>query len=170
MHPGWADTAGVRNWMPVFRALTRPVIRTPEQGADTIVWLGGAPEAVETTGLFWHDRRPRPVTYLIGAEPMMTWPGGNCGTTSPRWPGGRRPGPRKDRPGGHGDGRPGPRSAAAPRPVCQLAGPGAGPASASRLISARVPAMPRSMSPEPARSVCRNTVTEAVAPSPVISR
>jgi dehydrogenase/reductase SDR family member 12 len=67
MHPGWADTAGVRNWMPVFRALTRPIIRTPEQGADTIVWLGGAPEAVETTGLFWHDRRPRPVTYLIGA-------------------------------------------------------------------------------------------------------
>ena len=56
MHPGWADTAGVRNWMPLFRALTRPVIRTPEQGADTIVWLGGAREAVETTGLFWHDR------------------------------------------------------------------------------------------------------------------
>ena len=67
MHPGWADTAGVRNWMPLFRALTRPVIRTPEQGADTIVWLGGARQAVETTGLFWHDRRPRPVTYLIGA-------------------------------------------------------------------------------------------------------
>src|SRR6201990_370177 len=67
MHPGWADTAGVRNWMPVFRTLTRPIIRTPEQGADTIVWLGGAPEAVEKTGLFWHDRRPRPVTYLIGA-------------------------------------------------------------------------------------------------------
>lgn len=42
MHPGWAGTAGVRNWMPVFRALTRPIIRTPEQGADTIVWLGGA--------------------------------------------------------------------------------------------------------------------------------
>ena len=59
MHPGWADTAGVRNWMPLFRALTRPVIRTPEQGADTIVWLGGAREAVETTGQFWHDRRPR---------------------------------------------------------------------------------------------------------------
>ena len=67
MHPGWADTAGVRNWMPLFRALTRPVIRTPEQGANPIVWLGGAREAVDTTGLFWHDRRPRPVTYLIGA-------------------------------------------------------------------------------------------------------
>jgi hypothetical protein len=48
--------------MPVFRALTRPIVRTPEQGADTIVWLGGAPEAVETSGLFWHDRQARPVT------------------------------------------------------------------------------------------------------------
>jgi hypothetical protein len=37
------------------------------RAADTIVWLGGAPEAIQTTGLFWHDRRPRPATYLIGA-------------------------------------------------------------------------------------------------------
>ena len=44
MHPGWVDTEGVRDWMPVFRAITRPIIRTPEQGADTIVWLGAAPE------------------------------------------------------------------------------------------------------------------------------
>jgi NAD(P)-dependent dehydrogenase (short-subunit alcohol dehydrogenase family) len=69
MHPGWADTKGVRNWMPVFRALTRFVIRSPEQGADTIVWLGGAPEAIATTGLFWADRRPRPMTYTVGAGP-----------------------------------------------------------------------------------------------------
>jgi len=31
MHPGWADTAGVRNWMPVFRALTHP--RHPDSRA-----------------------------------------------------------------------------------------------------------------------------------------
>ena len=68
MHPGWADTAGVRRWMPVFRALTRPIIRNPEQGADTIVWLGCAPEAIRTTGLFWHDRRPRPTIYRVGAH------------------------------------------------------------------------------------------------------
>ncbi len=67
MHPGWADTKGVRNWMPAFRALTRPIIRTPEQGADTIVWLGGAPEPAQSTGGFWHDRRTRPTHYLIGA-------------------------------------------------------------------------------------------------------
>lgn len=67
MHPGWADTKGVRDWLPVFRALTRPIIRTPEQGADTIVWLGAAPEPLESTGRFWHDRVTRPTHYLAGA-------------------------------------------------------------------------------------------------------
>jgi dehydrogenase/reductase SDR family member 12 len=67
MHPGWADTKGVRTWMPVFRALTRPIVRSPEQGADTIVWLGSAPEGEQGTGGFWHDRRLRPTTYRVGA-------------------------------------------------------------------------------------------------------
>jgi dehydrogenase/reductase SDR family protein 12 len=67
MHPGWADTQGVQNAMPLFRALTRPIIRTPTDGADTIVWLGAAPEPLRSTGRFWHDRRTRPTHYLIGA-------------------------------------------------------------------------------------------------------
>jgi dehydrogenase/reductase SDR family member 12 len=67
MHPGWVDTKGVREWLPVFRALTGSIIRTPEEGADTIVWLGGAPEALRTTGRFWHDRRSRPTHYLLAA-------------------------------------------------------------------------------------------------------
>jgi NAD(P)-dependent dehydrogenase (short-subunit alcohol dehydrogenase family) len=69
MHPGWVDTEGVRRWMPVFRKVTGPIIRTPEQGADTIVWLGAAPEPAERSGLFWHDRRPRPTHYRLGASP-----------------------------------------------------------------------------------------------------
>ncbi|MDQ4117448.1 MAG: SDR family NAD(P)-dependent oxidoreductase [Actinomycetota bacterium] len=69
MHPGWADTKGVRNWLPVFRVLTRSIIRTPEQGADTAVWLGGAPRPATCTGLLWHDRMPRPLTYRAGAGP-----------------------------------------------------------------------------------------------------
>jgi dehydrogenase/reductase SDR family protein 12 len=67
MHPGWADTEGIRRWMPAFRAVTRPVIRSAAQGADTIVWLGAAPAALESSGGFWHDRRPRPTHYAIGA-------------------------------------------------------------------------------------------------------
>jgi dehydrogenase/reductase SDR family protein 12 len=66
MHPGWADTEGVQSYMPRFRSLTRPILRSAEQGADTIVWVGSAPEALESSGRFWHDRRTRPTHYLFG--------------------------------------------------------------------------------------------------------
>lgn len=64
-HPGWADTPGVRTSLPRFHRLTAPLLRSVEAGADTVVWLGaddGAP--MESTGLFWHDRRPRSVHRL----------------------------------------------------------------------------------------------------------
>jgi len=60
MHPGWVDTPGVDSGIPLFGKVMGPLLRTPEQGADTIVWLSAAEEPAETTGLFWHDRRPRP--------------------------------------------------------------------------------------------------------------
>ncbi len=69
MHPGWVDTEGVRRWMPRFRALTRPILRTSAEGADTIVWLGGADEPLTTTGRLWQDRRARPVNYRLGPGP-----------------------------------------------------------------------------------------------------
>ncbi len=67
MHPGWADTGGLQASLPGFSKLTKPIIRTAAEGADTIVWLGGAPEPLESTGRFWHDRRQRPTHYRIGA-------------------------------------------------------------------------------------------------------
>ncbi len=39
MHPGWADTPGIRDSLPGFSKVMGPVLRTPEQGADTAVWL-----------------------------------------------------------------------------------------------------------------------------------
>ena len=60
MHPGWADTPGVEASLPRFHRFTKPLLRSPEAGADTIVWLCAAEEAGSSTGLFWHDRRPRP--------------------------------------------------------------------------------------------------------------
>lgn len=59
MHPGWADTPGVTESLPGFAKVTGPFLRTPEEGADTIVWLAAAPEGTDTTGRFWLDRRPR---------------------------------------------------------------------------------------------------------------
>jgi NAD(P)-dependent dehydrogenase (short-subunit alcohol dehydrogenase family)/carbon monoxide dehydrogenase subunit G len=58
MHPGWADTPGVRDSLPGFHRLTRSLLRSPEQGADTIVWLAAAPEAGLLSGKFWLDREP----------------------------------------------------------------------------------------------------------------
>jgi len=66
MHPGWADTPGVQASLPRFHQVTGPLLRTPEQGADTIVWLASAPGGSVTagaSGVFWSDRRPRPLAY-----------------------------------------------------------------------------------------------------------
>lgn len=68
MHPGWVDTPGVVTWLPRFRALTRPLLRTPAQGADTSVWLAAAEQSHAETGKFWHDRAPRPYSYLRGVS------------------------------------------------------------------------------------------------------
>ncbi|MEM7360344.1 MAG: SDR family NAD(P)-dependent oxidoreductase [Pseudomonadota bacterium] len=58
MHPGWAFTPGVETGLPGFTKLTRRVLRTAEQGADTIIWLACATEVAQTSGLFWLDRVP----------------------------------------------------------------------------------------------------------------
>lgn len=63
MHPGWAATPGVASSLPVFQRLTAPILRTPAEGADTIVWLA-ATEPTPESGHFWQDRRTRPEHYL----------------------------------------------------------------------------------------------------------
>lgn len=67
MHPGWVDTPGLQSGLPRFRALWRPVLRTPAEGADTVVWLAAGGPAAEAsargvpaaTSGFFHDRRSR---------------------------------------------------------------------------------------------------------------
>lgn len=61
-HPGWADTPGVAESLPLFRTVTRPILRDAETGADTTVWLAAVTPA-PTSGGLWHDRRQRP-THL----------------------------------------------------------------------------------------------------------
>lgn len=78
MHPGWADTPGVSESLPLFHKVTKPLLRTPAEGAETIVWLAASEEAGRSTGQFWHDRRPRPTHRLRGtreteAERRMLW-------------------------------------------------------------------------------------------------
>ncbi|MGB7859392.1 MAG: SDR family NAD(P)-dependent oxidoreductase [Acidimicrobiia bacterium] len=63
-HPGWAKTAGVATSLPTFNKLMKPFLRTPDQGADTIVWLASAEEPSRSTGCLWFDRREVP-THLM---------------------------------------------------------------------------------------------------------
>lgn len=63
MHPGWADTAAVRTSLPRFHSLTRGILRTPEQGADTVVWLAGS-RGKPRSGAFHFDRAERSA-YLV---------------------------------------------------------------------------------------------------------
>ena len=64
LHPGWADTPGLKTALPAFRGITRPLLRTPAEGADTLEWLAGADLSDEPGGGFWHDRHRRPIHRL----------------------------------------------------------------------------------------------------------
>jgi NAD(P)-dependent dehydrogenase (short-subunit alcohol dehydrogenase family)/carbon monoxide dehydrogenase subunit G len=57
MHPGWADTPGVKNALPEFRKITRSILRSSEEGADTIVWLAVASEVGKVSGKLFLDRQ-----------------------------------------------------------------------------------------------------------------
>jgi dehydrogenase/reductase SDR family member 12 len=68
-HPGWAGTPGLAESLPGFSRLLRPLLRDAESGADTTVWLLAAPEGHAETGLFWHDRAPRPTAHMGRRHP-----------------------------------------------------------------------------------------------------
>jgi len=68
MHPGWADTPGIKSSLPAFQRVMRPLLRTPEQGADTIVWLAAAEEPARLTGRFWCDRHVRSTHRLARTQ------------------------------------------------------------------------------------------------------
>ena len=59
MHPGWVDTPGLEKALPAFHQQLSPWLRTPSQGADTIVWLAASPDAARASGRFWLDRKIR---------------------------------------------------------------------------------------------------------------
>ncbi len=68
MHPGWAATPGVTEALPAFDKFLGPLLRSPDEGADTIVWLCGVPSDRIGTDGFWLDRRRRPEAYRPGTR------------------------------------------------------------------------------------------------------
>ena len=60
MHPGAVATnfaSTGTTMMQTFFRLFKPLLRTPERGADTIVWLASSPEVEGLTGKFFMDRK-----------------------------------------------------------------------------------------------------------------
>jgi dehydrogenase/reductase SDR family protein 12 len=77
-HPGWVDTPGLRSSLPGFTRLMGPLLRSPQEGVDTIVWLASRAAGARDGGEFWHDRRPRstvrlPWTATPNGAPDRLW-------------------------------------------------------------------------------------------------
>jgi NAD(P)-dependent dehydrogenase (short-subunit alcohol dehydrogenase family) len=78
MHPGWAETPSVQHSLPRFYRLTKAILRTKEQGADTVLWLAACPSLARHPGAFWFDRQPQspywlPWTRETPAERQQLW-------------------------------------------------------------------------------------------------
>lgn len=56
MHPGWAGTPGVVSALPTFYSLTKRILRSRTEGADTVVWLAACRRIARESGRFWFDR------------------------------------------------------------------------------------------------------------------
>jgi dehydrogenase/reductase SDR family protein 12 len=59
MHPGWADTDGVKRSMPRFRKILQLILRDAESGADTALWLAATRPSQPEQELVWFDRKVR---------------------------------------------------------------------------------------------------------------
>lgn len=78
--PGWVRTPGLARALPGFLRWMGPILRTPEEGADTLRHLALAPRdaAIDAGGRLWHDRRPRgtvrvPRTRTDPVERVRLW-------------------------------------------------------------------------------------------------
>jgi NAD(P)-dependent dehydrogenase (short-subunit alcohol dehydrogenase family) len=78
MHPGWADTPGLAEALPGFHRAMRPLLRTMDEGIDTVVWLATRADPASIAGRLFLDRRPRPfdrirATRLSARDRRRLW-------------------------------------------------------------------------------------------------
>lgn len=67
MHPGGVNTNfgnGVDGLLGIAFRQFGWLMRTPEKGAETIIWLATAPEATQYNGLYFKDKKPIPSIAL----------------------------------------------------------------------------------------------------------
>jgi len=63
LHPGWVATPGITEALPGFSKVLGPLglLRSPRDGADTLVWLSADATPEQCSGKFWHDRAQRSI-------------------------------------------------------------------------------------------------------------
>ena len=62
-HPGLVATGANRNnglLMGLGMTILRPVSRSPEKGAETLVWLATSPDVANVSGVYFFDQEQRP--------------------------------------------------------------------------------------------------------------
>jgi NAD(P)-dependent dehydrogenase (short-subunit alcohol dehydrogenase family) len=62
-HPGLAATGFNRNnglLMNLGMTILRPMSRSPEKGAETLVWLATSPDVADVSGMYFFDQEERP--------------------------------------------------------------------------------------------------------------
>jgi NAD(P)-dependent dehydrogenase (short-subunit alcohol dehydrogenase family) len=60
LHPGTVSTNFGKNnsgLMTLFFRVAKPFMRSPEQGADTLIWLASSPEVEGVSGKYFSDRK-----------------------------------------------------------------------------------------------------------------
>ena len=84
LHPGWVDTDGVRAALPAFRRAMKALLRTPEEGADTALWLAATRPEPDAEGGLWLDRHRDPEHVFAmtrggsSAEALAAYLAGRC--------------------------------------------------------------------------------------------
>jgi len=65
MHPGWAATPGVDEAIPGFAKIMDGRLRTPLEGADTILWLLCSKKEIESGALYFDRKKVSPHFFLF---------------------------------------------------------------------------------------------------------
>lgn len=68
MHPGWVDTPGVQDSIPGFWKYTKNRLRSPKQGADTLVWLFLTQKKLDRGGFYFDRQKVSPHLFSFTKE------------------------------------------------------------------------------------------------------
>jgi len=67
VNPGWVSTGITRSapwYMQLFLPIMKLAFRTPQKGAETVLWLASNPDVDTVSGKFWLDKKEFPAKHV----------------------------------------------------------------------------------------------------------